>query len=161
MLIRKMPKYKSYGLRLTSSQKTFPNLTFFFNTGCAVCYLMITRSFQNLKSSNLPFLVSHFYKGVSQTDVVTPVAAIEPEEPTKPPNHQELEDAKEKIKNLQAACDAYKAEIEKMKHLRHRRTGSGTISAAISAQKQVSEKETPSWVLFIVIIAFLVGAWLF
>ncbi|KAI8919043.1 PapD-like protein [Powellomyces hirtus] len=89
-----------------------------------------------------------------------------PPAPTSAMVEKELREAREKAKTLQAACDGYKAEIERLNMLRQRRGESGAISHTGSAggntALQTQHVGLPMPVgAGIAVAAFLIGAYMF
>lgn len=71
---------------------------------------------------------------------------------------RELSVAVEKVKVLQAACDAYKAEIDRITHLRQRRNeGSPLITKTIHKEKAAGIS-MPIALIF-ALLAFVIGKW--
>ncbi|KAI8907188.1 PapD-like protein [Gorgonomyces haynaldii] len=77
---------------------------------------------------------------------------------------QMLAQAQDKIKTVQAACDGYKAELDRVNQLRQRRQDS---SASLSSKASTALKpaQPPGFpfpiVALIALFSFLLGAWLF
>ena len=79
---------------------------------------------------------------------------------------KELQDAKEKIKTLQAACQGYKSEVERINTLRQRRTEASASSGVTEARSQTSAKAKSSnstlyLLLIVALVSFFLGRWIF
>ncbi|KAJ8325259.1 hypothetical protein BDV3_007191 [Batrachochytrium dendrobatidis] len=110
--------------------------------------------------------VSDFHDAHEQTPLrgtVKPTASVHST------TDQELVDAREKIRSLQSACEAYKIEIERLSQVRLRRaeaSGSGLSNepSAIRGQTSMKAKNDTLSLTFIIIavlVAFLAGVYLF
>lgn len=77
---------------------------------------------------------------------------------------QELKDAKDKISTLQAACDGYKVELERVNNLRQRRvesSGPKNSSPSFGRQHLKPVGLSVQVVGVLCLFSFLMGVWLF
>lgn len=77
----------------------------------------------------------------------------------------ELKLAKDRIASLQAACDGYKSELERVNMLRQRRADSavpptGSLALPVTPVKPVSTGVSPRTLLLLCLLSFLLGIWL-
>ncbi|KAJ3115455.1 hypothetical protein HDU96_000614 [Phlyctochytrium bullatum] len=80
---------------------------------------------------------------------------------------RELRDAREAVKRLTAACEGYKSEIERLNLLRQRRGAGGNSGETWNAESKGTSSALASQgglhiniVIFIALIAFILGAYL-
>jgi hypothetical protein len=93
----------------------------------------------------------------------TPKRTSNPSVSTSDNVSKELKDAKEKIQTLQAACDGYKMEIERINNLRQRRSEISTkgMSPSIGKQQLKPAGLNGQVVAVLCLLSFLIGVWLF
>ncbi|KAI8900096.1 PapD-like protein [Globomyces pollinis-pini] len=114
--------------------------------------------------------VSNFQDSNEATKPLSPTVAqantnsVAPVELEK--KNKELNELKERLSTLQAACDGYKAELERVNLLRQRRADATVPANATTAHSPTKTKPKSQGIAFqslaiLCLVSFLLGAWLF
>ena len=70
--------------------------------------------------------------------------------------------AQEKLKTVQAACDGYKSELDRVNHLRQRRSDNSSSGNLKTLARTPAPQGFPLPVVVVIaLLSFLIGAWLF